>query len=98
MKDYVNAAGWYFKTLAAQEAGESNVLMALYGNQSKDTEVFTDFLPFFGTDYGLCSLIKPQVSARDQRCFALTLSSLLSFPANPLAQQLLGRLAGPGRQ
>ena len=31
--DYVNAAGWYFKTLAAQEAGESNVLMALYGRQ-----------------------------------------------------------------
>ena len=23
--------------------------------------MFTDFLPFFGTDYGLCSLIKPQV-------------------------------------
>ena len=60
-QDYVNAAGWYFKTLAAQEAGESNVLMALYGRQDKDTEVFTDFLPFFGTDYGLCSLIKPQV-------------------------------------
>ena len=59
----MNAAGWYFKTLAAQEAGESNVLMALYGRQDKDTEVFTDFLPFFGTDYGLCSLIKPQVSA-----------------------------------
>ena len=32
------------------------------------------------------------------RCFVFTLSSLLSFPANPLAQQLLGRLAGPGRQ
>ena len=64
-KDYVNAAGWYFKTLAAQEAGESNVLMALYGRQDKDTEVFTDFLPFFGTDYGLCSLIKPQVRGQN---------------------------------
>ena len=32
------------------------------------------------------------------RCFVQPLSSLLSFPANPLAQQLLGRLAGPGRQ
>ena len=32
------------------------------------------------------------------RCFLEPLSSLLSFPANPLAQQLLGRLAGPGRQ
>ena len=27
-----------------------------------------------------------------QRCFAKTLSSLLSFPANPLAQQLLGQI------
>ena len=68
MKDYVNAAGWYFKTLAAQEAGESNVLMALYGHQDKDTEVFTDFLPFFGTDYGLCSLIKPQASGQNILC------------------------------
>ena len=32
------------------------------------------------------------------RCFALPLSSLLSFPANPLAQQLLRRSANPGRQ
>ena len=34
----------------------------------------------------------------EDRCFVKPLSSLLSFPANPLAQQLLGRLAGPGRQ
>ena len=28
----------------------------------------------------------------------LSLLDLLSFPAKPLAQQLLGRFAGPGRQ
>ena len=32
------------------------------------------------------------------RCFLEILSPLLSFPANLLAQQLLGRFAGPGRQ
>ena len=74
----MNAAGWYFKTLAAQEPGESNVLMALYGNQSKDTEVFTDFLPFFGTDYGLCSLIKPQVRARNRADSGSGTAALLS--------------------
>ena len=36
--------------------------------------------------------------ALGHRCFFETLSSLLSFPANPLAQQLLGRLARRGRQ
>jgi hypothetical protein len=34
--------------------------MASYGKVFKDTEEYTDLLPFFGTDYGLCSLIKPQ--------------------------------------
>ena len=32
------------------------------------------------------------------RCFLETLSSLLSFPANQLAQKLLGKLDGQGRQ
>ncbi len=52
----------YFKTLAAQEPGEQNVLYASYGKLVKDTGRTTDLLPFFGTDYGLCSLIKPQIS------------------------------------
>ena len=29
---------------------------------SKDTSRFTNMLPFFGTDYGLCTLIKPQIT------------------------------------
>lgn len=61
-ESFVSEAGWYFKTLAAQEPGENNVLLASYGKVFKDTEEHTDFLPFFGTDYGLCSLIKPQIS------------------------------------
>ena len=36
--------------------------------------------------------------SQNHGCFLEPLSSLLSFPANPLAHQLLGRLAGPGRQ
>lgn len=60
--DFITDAGWYFKTLAAQEPGENNVLLASYGKTFKDTELHTDLLPFFGTDYGLCSLVKPQIS------------------------------------
>ena len=40
----------------------------------------------------------PLVVGNLHRCFLETLSSFLSFPANPLAQQVLGRLAGPGMQ
>ena len=32
--------------------------------------MFTDFLPFFGTDYGLCSLIKPQVRETEREAGA----------------------------
>jgi len=60
--DFVKEAGWYFKTLAAQEPGENNVLWASYGRLQKDTAVNNALLPFFGTDYGLCSLVKPQIS------------------------------------
>ena len=28
----------------------------------KDIEKYTSLLPFFGTDYGLCTLIKPQIT------------------------------------
>ena len=63
--DFITDAGWYFKTLAAQEPGENNVLLANYANVHKDTEAYTDLLPFFGTDYGLCTLIKPQITFDD---------------------------------
>jgi hypothetical protein len=33
-----------------------------YRRIEKDIERFTSLLPFFGTDYGLCTLIKPQIT------------------------------------
>jgi hypothetical protein len=52
--DFVSEAGWYFKTLAAQEPGEDSVLAATYGRNIKNVSSSTHLLPFFGTDYGLC--------------------------------------------
>ena len=52
--DFVSEAGWYFKTLAAQEPGEDSVLAATYGRTYKNVSQSTHLLPFFGTDYGLC--------------------------------------------
>ena len=52
--DFVAEAGWYFKTLAAQEPGEDSVLAATYGRRNKNVSTSTHLLPFFGTDYGLC--------------------------------------------
>ena len=42
--------------------GENVVLRASYRRQPKDIEKYTSLLPFFGTDYGLCTLIKPQIT------------------------------------
>ena len=52
--DFVAEAGWYFKTLAAQEPGEDSVLAATFGQRNKNVTTSTHLLPFFGTDYGLC--------------------------------------------
>ena len=42
--------------------GEDNILAASYGKYVKQVSKSTHLLPFFGTDYGLCSLIKPQIT------------------------------------
>ncbi len=55
--DFVAEAGWYFKTLAAQEPGEDSVLAATYGRRVKNVSYSTHLLPFFGTDYGLCRYV-----------------------------------------
>jgi len=34
--DFITEAGWYFKTLAAQEPGEDSVLAANYGRLAKE--------------------------------------------------------------
>lgn len=44
----------YYKTVAAQEPGEDNILSASYGKIFKDVSMSTHLLPQFGTDYGLC--------------------------------------------
>ena len=38
------------------------MLRASYRRSAKNTDTYTSFLPFFGTDYGLCTLIKPQIT------------------------------------
>ena len=38
------------------------ILRASYRRVYKDVHTFTSLLPFFGTDYGLCTLIKPQIT------------------------------------
>ncbi len=37
------------------------ILKASYGGQAKDGSS-SDFNPYFGTDVGICSIIKPQLS------------------------------------
>ncbi len=48
--------------LPVYHLGENFVLSASYRRVTKDTNKFTNMLPFFGTDYGLCTLIKPQIT------------------------------------
>ena len=43
-------------------SGENVVLRASYRRVYKDVKKYTSLLPFFGTDYGLCTLIKPQIT------------------------------------
>ena len=50
----------FIRDLAVEEPGQSPFLKASFmGNQIDEST--TSLLPFFGTDIGLCSLIKPQV-------------------------------------
>ena len=43
-------------------SGENVILRASYRRVYKNVHTFTSLLPFFGTDYGLCTLIKPQIT------------------------------------
>ena len=63
---YIDEAGWYFKTLAAQEPGEDNILAATYGRKNKNVSTSTHLLPFFGTDYGLCRCVFVLLKSRFQ--------------------------------
>ena len=67
--------------MAVEDPGDSPVIAASFGNQ-KIPENATDFLPFFGTDFGFCSLIKPQ----------------LNFNANYSHLPFSSKLFGPKRE
>lgn len=51
----------FLKDLAIENPGESSVLKISFEQQILDSRA-TDFLPFFGTDIGFCSMLKPQLS------------------------------------
>ena len=51
----------FLKDLAIDNPGESSVLKISFEQRILQSTA-TDFLPFFGTDYGFCSLIKPQLN------------------------------------
>ena len=51
----------FLKDLAIENPGESSVLKISFENRVLDSRA-TDFLPFFGTDIGFCSMLKPQLS------------------------------------
>ena len=51
----------FIRDLAVGDPGDSPIITARYGNQVVRKNA-TDFLPFFGTDIGLCSLVKPQLN------------------------------------
>jgi len=54
----------FVRDMAVEDPGDSSVLSARYG-QLEMRENTTNFLPFFGTDVGLCTLVKPQLSFND---------------------------------
>ena len=51
----------YVKDMAVEDPGDSPIITASYGSKSLRINA-TDFLPFFGTDFGFCSLVKPQLN------------------------------------
>ena len=51
----------FVRDMAVENPGDSPVISASYGKVYMRTNS-TDFLPFYGTDIGLCSLVKPQLN------------------------------------
>ena len=52
----------FIRDMAVEDPGDSPIISASYGNKIIKQNA-TDFLPFFGTDIGLCSIVKPQLLA-----------------------------------
>ena len=51
----------FIRDMAVEDPGDSPIISASYGGKGIPVNA-TDFLPFFGTDIGLCSIVKPQLS------------------------------------
>ena len=51
----------FVRDMAVEDPGDSPVISARYGHVHMRTNS-TDFLPFYGTDIGLCALVKPQLN------------------------------------
>ena len=59
-RDFVESFD-FFKDLAVENPGEGPVLKCSFEKQILRSTA-TDVLPFFGTDIGFCSMLKPQLS------------------------------------
>ena len=73
--DYLASAD-YLRNIAVEIPGVNPLLAARFARAKVMPENATKFLPFFGTDIGFCSLIKPQISFDDRlvnRSFAHSL-------------------------
>ena len=55
----------YVKDMAVEDPGDSPIIASSFGSMSMRSSA-TDFLPFFGTDFGFCSLVKPQLNFNDK--------------------------------
>ena len=51
----------FIRDMAVEDPGDSPIISASYGHKIMRKNA-TDFLPFFGTDIGLCSIVKPQLT------------------------------------
>jgi len=59
-KNYIKGFD-FIRDMAVEDPGDSPIISARYGHKQMRKNA-TDFLPFFGTDIGLCSLVKPQLN------------------------------------
>ena len=66
--------------MAVEDPGDSPIITARFGSKML-RENATDFMPFFGTDLGFCSLVKPQLTF-DSKYDELPFSRKLYGPKN----------------
>ena len=59
-KNYINGFD-FIRDMAVEDPGDSPIINARYDHKNMRKNA-TDLLPFFGTDIGLCSIVKPQLN------------------------------------